>query len=64
MCSHGRAVINPDIHPRGPIGTSRSGTLAEAHFLASQKTYPVRILRNGEERLLQRWPSPGDLFIV
>ena len=60
---HGHLVIEPDVHPGGPISASGSGTLAKACFLASQDAQPVSLLSDGQERLPQRSPRADNLLI-
>jgi hypothetical protein len=62
MSRHGRLVVEPDVHPRGPINASRTGAFAEAHFLSRQKADLICLLDSGKERLFQRPPGAEDLL--
>src|ERR1039457_4319648 len=54
MCGQGCRVVEPNVHPRGPISASRTGALAEMYFLPRQKANPVGLLSHSQKRLLQR----------
>src|ERR1017187_8965969 len=54
VSSHGCVVVEPDVHPRRPFRTSKSGALTETHFLPCQEANLVRLLKPLQKRLLQR----------
>ena len=57
MRGQGCRVVEPDVHPRGPISASGAGAFAEAHFLPRQEADRVRLLDRGKKRLFQRPPK-------
>jgi hypothetical protein len=63
MCCHGRLIVEPDVHPRGPISTSRPGACAKAYFLSHQKANLVRLMSHCEKRLLER-PSRRENLLT
>ena len=54
MSGKGSRVIEADVHPRGPISTSRPGVFAEADFLPRQEANLVGLLSPSQKRLFQR----------
>src|ERR1019366_1659519 len=54
-------IVEPDVPPRGSVSASRTGTLAEAHFLPRQEADRVRLLSHGQKRLLQHLSGAKNL---
>ena len=63
MSGKGSRVIEADVHPRGPISTSRSGAaFAEAYFLSRQEANLVGLLSPSQKRLFQRLSRAKNLL--